>query len=131
MQAVTFLVDLALPGSVQGARTKSPKTAFEPRRQLCPSGASRLQHRPFSCTLSGVACLHFSVCIFLILSHHRRLIGTQHAFAIEVAVARLRSVAQSRSVLQLTIQIQIPVPIATSLSVPRHSISSTSPKWPC
>ncbi|KAG6367647.1 hypothetical protein INS49_001840 [Diaporthe citri] len=68
-------------------------------------------HVVSSICLSSAVFLAFHACI-------------SHAFAIKVA--RLRSVAQSRSVLQLTIQIQIPLPLATSLPVPRLSISPTS-----
>lgn len=69
MQAVTFLVDLALPGA--GSSDQVAKNGcFEPRRQLRLKGTSRLQHRPFTCNLSGVPRLHPSVCIFLGLSHH-------------------------------------------------------------
>lgn len=124
MQALTFLVDFALPRLVQEARTKSPKTAAlnrdggcAPRAQVVSSIAfplpSSWHHTSASLSASSWPCHNTA-----------RLIVAQHAFAI--TVARLRTVAQSRSVLQLTIQIQIPLPLATSLPVPRLSISPTS-----
>lgn len=130
---VTFLVDLALPRSVQEARTKSPKTAASNRDGGCaPLAQTVFSIAPsFAIFLASHACI--SVCIFSDLSHRHivaRLIGTQHAFAIKVAVARLRSVAQSRPVLQLAIQIQIPLPLETSLAIPRLSIPPTSSQRP-
>lgn len=121
---VTFFVDLALPRSVQEARTKSPKTAASTRDGGCAPRAqvvSSIAFPPPSFQHYTPAFLSASLWPCHITA---RLIVAQHAFAIKVA--RLRSVAQSRSVLPLTIQIQIPLPFATSLSVPRLSISPTS-----
>lgn len=91
---------------------------------LLMRNSPKVKHCAFSCSLSTVTRLHLCPDLLRPANLPARPIASQHAFAIKVA--RIRSVAQSRSVLQLAIQIQIPLPLATPLTVSRLSISTTS-----